>query len=128
MKQFHIRRGTIFQILRFLYRIAKRWGIGGMPTQVKRAIPSPALLPAATGSHPSGHLLRERPDSRLQQLRQNAVLHDESGGGEGKGAAIEGGIAGLHTVLHKGELGGGKLLPVAGLIGGKIQPLAQPQL
>ena len=32
-----------------------------MPTQVKRAIPSPALLPAATGSHPSGHLLRASP-------------------------------------------------------------------
>ena len=35
MKQIHIRSGTIFQILRFLYRIAKRWGSGGMPTQVK---------------------------------------------------------------------------------------------
>ena len=34
---------------------------GSFPSQVKRAIPSPALLPAAAGSHPSGHLLRKLP-------------------------------------------------------------------
>jgi len=36
MKQIHIKGGTIFQILRFLYRIAKRWGSGGMPTLPSR--------------------------------------------------------------------------------------------
>jgi len=40
-------------------------GQRGIPTQVKRAIPSPALLPAAAGSHPSGHLLWEHPAARL---------------------------------------------------------------
>ncbi len=32
-----------------------------------QAIPSPALLPAATGSHPSGHLLRAFPASPSRQ-------------------------------------------------------------
>ena len=34
---------------------------GSFSTQVKRAIPSPALLPAATGSHPSGRSLEKLP-------------------------------------------------------------------
>ena len=63
-----------------------------------------------------------------EQLCKNTVLHNKPGGGQGKGAAIEGGVPGADTVLHKGQLCGGKLLAVQGFIGFKVKPLAQPQL
>ena len=63
-----------------------------------------------------------------EQLCKNTVLHNKSGGGQGEGAAIEGGVPGADTVLHKGQLCGGKLLAVQGFVGFKVKPLAQPQL
>ena len=63
-----------------------------------------------------------------EQLGQNAVLNNKPGGGQGEGAAIEGGIPGADTVLHKGQLRGGKLLAVQGFVSLKVKPLAQPQL
>ena len=63
-----------------------------------------------------------------EQLRKNTVLHNKSGGGQSKGVAIEGGVPGADTVLHKGQLCGGKLLAVQGFVGIKIKPLAQTQL
>ena len=38
---------------------------GAFSSDTNRAIPSPALLPAATGSHPSGHSLGKTPSLRL---------------------------------------------------------------
>ena len=63
-----------------------------------------------------------------EQLCKNTVLHNKSGGGQSKGVAIEGGVPGADTVLHKGQLCGGKLLAVQGFVGIKIKPLAQTQL
>ena len=63
-----------------------------------------------------------------EQLCQNTVLNNKSGGGQGEGAAIEGGIPGVDAVLHKGQLRGGKLLAVQGFVGFEVKPLAQPQL
>ena len=63
-----------------------------------------------------------------EQLGQNAVLNNKPGGGQGEGAAIEGGIPGTDAVLHKGQLRGGKLLAVQGFVGFEVKPLAQPQL
>ena len=63
-----------------------------------------------------------------EQLCKNTVLHNKSGGGQSKGVAIEGGVPGADTVLHKGQLCGGKLLAVQGFAGIKIKPLAQTQL
>ena len=63
-----------------------------------------------------------------EQLCQNAVLNDKPGGGQGEGAAIEGSVPGADTVLHKGQLRGGKLLAVQGFVGIKVKPLAQAQL
>ena len=63
-----------------------------------------------------------------EQLGKNAVLNNKPGGGQGKGAAIEGGIPGADAVLHKGQLRGGKLLAVQGFVGIKVKPLAQAQL
>lgn len=47
-----------------------------------------------------------------EQLGKNTVLHNKSGGGQGEDAAIKGGVPGADTVLHKGQLCGGKLLAV----------------
>ena len=55
-------------------------------------------------------------------------MHNKPGGGQGEDAAIKGGVPGADTVLHKGQLRGGKLLAVQGFVGIKIEPLAQPQL
>ena len=63
-----------------------------------------------------------------EQLCKNTVLHNKPGGGQGENAAIKGGVPGADTVLHKGQLRGGKLLAVQGFVGIKIEPLAQPQL
>ena len=63
-----------------------------------------------------------------EQLCKNTVLHNKSGGGQSKCVAIEGGVPGADTVLHKGQLCGGKLLAVQGFVGIKIKPLAQTQL
>ena len=63
-----------------------------------------------------------------EQLCKNTVLHNKSGGGQSKGVAIEGGVPGADTVLHKGQLCGGKLLAVQGFVGFEVKPLAQPQL
>ena len=63
-----------------------------------------------------------------EQLCKNAVLHNKPGGGQGEGTAIKGGIPGADTVLHKGQLRGGKLLAVQGFVGFKVKPLAQTQL
>ena len=63
-----------------------------------------------------------------EQLCKNTVLHNKSGGGQGKDAAIKGGVPGADTVLHKGQLCGGKLLAVQGFVGFEVKPLAQPQL
>ena len=63
-----------------------------------------------------------------EQLCKNTVLHNKSGGGQSKGVAIEGGVPGADTVLHKGQLRGGKLLAVQSFVGIKIEPLAQTQL
>ena len=63
-----------------------------------------------------------------EQLCKNTVLHNKSGGGQSKGVAIEGGVPGADTVLHKGQLCGGNLLAVQGFVGIKIKPLAQTQL
>ena len=61
-----------------------------------------------------------------EQLCKNTVLHNKSGGGQSKGVAIEGGVPGADTVLHKGQLCGGKLLAVQGFVGFEVKPLAQP--
>ena len=63
-----------------------------------------------------------------EQLCKNTVLHNKPGGGQGEGTAIKGGIPGADTVLHKGQLRGGKLLAVQGFVGFKVKPLAQTQL
>ena len=63
-----------------------------------------------------------------EQLCKNTVLHNKPGGGQGEDAAIKGGVPGADTVLHKGQLCGGKLLAVYGFVGCKVKPLAQPQL
>ena len=63
-----------------------------------------------------------------EQLCKNTVLHNKPGGGQGEDAAIKGGVPGTDTVLHKGQLCGGKLLAVQGFVGIKVKPLAQPQL
>ena len=63
-----------------------------------------------------------------EQLCKNTVLHNKPGGGQGENAAIKGGVPGADTVLHKGQLRGGKLLAVQGFVGIKIEPLAQTQL
>ena len=63
-----------------------------------------------------------------EQLCKNTVLHNKPGGGQGKGAAIKGGVPGADTVLHKGQLCGGKLLAVQGFVGFEVKPLAQTQL
>ena len=63
-----------------------------------------------------------------EQLCKNTVLHNKSGGGQGEDAAIKGSIPGADTVLHKGQLCGGKLLAVQGFVGFKVKPLAQTQL
>ena len=61
-----------------------------------------------------------------EQLCKNTVLHNKPGGGQSKGVAIEGGVPGADTVLHKGQLCGGKLLAVQGFVGFEVKPLAQP--
>ena len=63
-----------------------------------------------------------------EQLCKNTVLHNKPGGGQGENAAIKGGVPGADTVLHKGQLRGGKLLAVQSFVGIKIEPLAQTQL
>ena len=63
-----------------------------------------------------------------EQLCKNTVLHNKPGGGQGENAAIKGGVPGADTVLHKGQLRGGKLLAVQGFVGFEVKPLAQPQL
>ena len=63
-----------------------------------------------------------------EQLCKNTVLHNKPGGGQGENAAIEGGVPGADTVLHKGQLCGGKLLAVQSFVGFKVKPLAQTQL
>ena len=63
-----------------------------------------------------------------EQLCKNTVLHNKPGGGQGEGTAIKGGIPSADTVLHKGQLRGGKLLAVQGFVGFKVKPLAQTQL
>ena len=63
-----------------------------------------------------------------EQLGKNTVLHNKSGGGQGEDAAIKGGVPGADTVLHKGQLCGGKLLAVQSFVSFKVKPLAQPQL
>ena len=63
-----------------------------------------------------------------EQLCKNTVLHNKPGGGQGEDAAIKGGVPGADTVLHKGQLCGGKLLAVQGFVGIKVKPLAQTQL
>ena len=63
-----------------------------------------------------------------EQLGKNTVLHNKSGGGQGEDAAIKGGVPGADTVLHKGQLCGGKLLAVQGFVGSEVKPFAQPQL
>ena len=63
-----------------------------------------------------------------EQLCKNTVLHNKPGGGQGENAAIKGGVPGTDTVLHKGQLCGGKLLAVQGFVGIKVKPLAQTQL
>ena len=63
-----------------------------------------------------------------EKLCQNAVLNNKPSGGQGEGAAVEGGIPGTDAVLHKGQLCGGKLLAVQGLVDFKVKPFAQPQL
>ena len=63
-----------------------------------------------------------------EQLCKNTVLHNKPGGGQGENAAIKGGVPGTDTVLHKGQLCGGKLLAVQGFVGFEVKPLAQPQL
>ena len=71
--------------------------------------------------------LKER-GPQLQQLCQNAVLHDEPGRSERQRFAVEESIAALHAVLHEGKLRGGKLLAVQTFIGSEVQPFPQPQL
>ena len=63
-----------------------------------------------------------------EQLCKNTVLHNKPGGGQGENAAIKGGVPGADTVLHKGQLRGGKLLAVQSFVGIKIEPLAQTRL
>ena len=63
-----------------------------------------------------------------EQLCKNTVLHNKPGGGQGEDAAIKGGVPGADTVLHKGQLRGGKLLAVQGFVGFEVKPLAQTQL
>ena len=55
-------------------------------------------------------------------------MHDQPGGGQRKGAAVEGRIAVLDAVFDKGKLRRGKFLPEAGLVLRQVQPLAQAQL
>ena len=63
-----------------------------------------------------------------EQLCKNTVLHNKPGGGQGEDTAIKGGVPGADTVLHKGQLCGGKLLAVQSFVGFKVKSLAQPQL
>jgi len=63
-----------------------------------------------------------------EQLCKNTVLHNKPGGGQGEDTAIKGGVPGTDTVLHKGQLCGGKLLAIQGFVGFEVEPLAQPQL
>ena len=59
---------------------------------------------------------REEPS---QQLRQDRVLYDHPGGGQGQGLAVKTGIAVADAVFHKGELPGGKFPPIAGFVLGQ---------
>ena len=61
---------------------------GSFSTQVKRAIPSPALLPAATGSHPSGHLLWKTPVGCVILRSSGHTMGQRPNGPCGKGAYL----------------------------------------
>ena len=63
-----------------------------------------------------------------EQLCKNTVLHNKPGGGQGEGTAIKGGIPGADTVLHKGQLCGGKFFAVEPLVGVQRESPAQAQL
>ena len=65
---------------------------------------------------------------QLQQLGKDAVLHDETRRGQGKGVAIKACIARPDAVLHKGQLCGGKFFSVKPLIGVQRKAFAQAQL
>lgn len=65
---------------------------------------------------------------QLQQLGKDAVLHDETRRGQGKGAAVKACIARPDAVLHKGQLCGGKFFPVKFFVCIQRKAFAQTQL